>query len=149
MNLPESKKELFTKEELRQYWQTLRDRKYIGYIWMSDAPLKNKLNDEELPSWDDIHENNNFIWEANLYEKDKLSLSIKQVNNQWLVSEINWEITLEENQGELIENVYLSTGLKGEKNILVKEAWLIEKDEYCCNMEVLKPAWKAFCGFQK
>ena len=150
-------------KEIKEFWQTLtgqasntkytslQNKHWVGYIWMSDAPLKHiLLAPSPLPLWENMHEEQNFVWEANLYCKDEWSLSIKQTNDQWIVSLVSWKesIAKQENSIEFLDHKYVGSGPLLSQKLLFQEAWIARKDEFCENKEVLQPAWIAFTGFE-
>lgn len=142
------------KESLKAFWQSLSQGRFTGYIIMSDRPMEYAFTTpSELPSWEKLHRPYNFIWEANLYEENKRSISIQQFHETWQIVEIAWNGSPEKAKGEFIRHKYLmhipSEGKQIEKTCIMQEAWHPVPDEFCENMEVLKPAWCAFVGFEK
>ena len=138
--------------QLEEYWQKLVDENFVadGYVWMSDrAAPHTLLEKQKLPSWKEMHAHaeKSFIYEAKLYAKDKQSISIKQINDGWLVDIVYW--TGENLETCLcLENEYLAS-FNQKLKIVVREAWMEKKDELCENMEVLQPTWTAFYGFKE
>lgn len=153
----------FNQKEIKEFWQTItgqsnhpkyasiQNKHWIGYIWMSDAPLNHIfLEPSSLPVWENMNNEQNFLWEANLYCKDEWSLSIKQTNEQWIVSLISWKESKEKQEEEIefLDHKYVGSGPLLSQKLLFKEAWIAREDEFCENKEVLQPAWIAFTGFE-
>ncbi len=128
----------------------IKNRKYSGYIWMSDAKEPNVLNQEKF-DFASIGINP-FIIEALLYcEEEKVSLTIRHTG-KYHINEIDLNSLPE---GAELENVeYLPHRLTDkEKGIDVdkvqfKQLWIPEKDENCENLPVLKMKALVFTGFK-
>ncbi len=143
-----------TRQELKEFWNSLAQKQFVGYIVVSDRPLQHILvQPDALPSWEAIHGAGQFepgfIVEAALYEKDAHSIMIRQADNVWAISEVKWNGSPFQMQQDFICHEYLLSGKGSEKKAFFQEAWLPEKDPLCQNFEVLKPAWIAFVGFEK
>ena len=154
--MPKHKVEHKTKESLKSYWQSLSKSQFTGYIMMSDSPMEYAFaSPSELPSWETLHAQNNFnfIWEANLYEENKRSISIQQCNDKWQIGEVLWNETSDSQEIKFMKQECIIRFPQGERQIektcIMQEAWIAVQDEFCENMEVLKPAWTAFMGFKK
>lgn len=148
MVIPEPKIEYLNRDQLKNFWKQHLGKEFVGYVWMSDRPLAHAfIEPSPLPGWDKIHESGNFIWEANLYQRDTLSISIRQVDYRWLVSQIRWNGPPDKAAGRYRRHHYLSSGLGHEVKLLIQEAWRPESEELCQNFEVLVPTWTAFVGF--
>jgi CRISPR type III-associated protein (TIGR04423 family) len=151
MTIPQHKTNYFSKTELKDYWITLSSTEFVGYVWMSNIPLQPQqlwTSPKPLISWEAIHNDNNFIWEANLYQKDKRSIFIQQINDTWKVCEVFWEGAPSSASGDFLnpDPKYLMSDQS--KKLLFREAWLPQEDPLCCQMEILQPAWLAFIGFE-
>jgi CRISPR type III-associated protein (TIGR04423 family) len=115
---------------------TIPQGNYQGYYWMSNSS-KPVIQDEgdidksifkELP----------FVVEANYYSSEAdISIQIKSVDGQYLVSEINVK------DCEAIEYIGHDIG----SNYLVVEAWGEKEDDLLEGMIAKVPVWEAFKGF--
>jgi CRISPR type III-associated protein (TIGR04423 family) len=115
---------------------TIPQGNYQGYYWMSNSS-KPVIQDEgdidksifkELP----------FVVEANYYSSEAdISIQIKSVDGQYLVSEINVK------DCEVIEYIGHDIG----SNYLVVEAWGEKEDDLLEGMIAKVPVWEAFKGF--
>lgn len=147
---PKHQAQQCTQVELQKYWEQWAKGQFVGYIWMSNAPLHYVMTSPAaLPAWTALHQNQGFIWEANLYQQDKLSITIRQVNDGWLVSQVTWQSAPAKAAGEFLEHRYLGRGMSNDQMLTVREAWQPEPDPLCEGMAVLTPAWTAFVGFSK
>lgn len=124
-----------TIEELKAYYDGLED-KFEGYIQMSNKELETF---QTKPSWDSIHEKNNFIYEACLYDGDR-SIMIRQVNDKFII--IDKKISELTNKSE---EVFFA---KDGKKIKMIQEWEAKEDKYCENFPVLTPTLQLFAGFQ-
>ena len=127
--------------------KNIPEKEFTGYYWMSDENKPHLLFKEKFNP--DLKGNNPFIIEGNLFAYDgTVSISIEHIDGQYLIGRINWEdidvgIVLE-------EETYLSSHKTEDfKKVKFKRAWIAEADPECEGMEVLKPAWRAFTGFEK
>lgn len=118
--------------------------KYTGYIWKSDSKEPELFFDKEfeLNLDDDV---NPFVIEAWLTDGNK-SINIKFFDGQHHIYTFNL-ISLQ-NQFKSEDAIYLPS-FKGVKNMQFKQFWKPEVDEFCENMEVLKPSEFVFVGFNK
>lgn len=124
-----------TIEALKSFYDGL-DRRFEGYIQMSNKKLEIFA---EKPSWDQIHETNNFIFEACLFDGDR-SIMIRQVNDRFLV--IDRKISDFHNKSE--EMFFAKEG----KKVKMIQVWEAKKDKNCLDMEVLQPTLQLFAGFE-
>lgn len=136
-----------TLEELKEFYKSLID-KFEGYIQMSDEKLdKIYTSKETLPSWEDLHKNNNFILEACLFDGDR-SITIRQVNDKFVIIDKK----LSEYKKENItteEFIAKSNEEKVELKAKISQIWEEKEDENCENIQVLKPTLLLFSGFIK
>ena len=73
-----------TKEQLKEFYESLSGL-FEGYIQMSDKKLDNIFSSKQLlPAWKDLHNENNFILEACLFDGDR-SITIRQLNDKFVV----------------------------------------------------------------
>ena len=116
---------------------------YQGYVQFSHRPIdkeKDIFNGKAIK----IEDENGFIYEAYFYN-NKESISIKQINDSWLVSTTILPTDL--TQDDIKE--YL-TDIK-DFNYIVKMAqiWEAENDLLCENMKVRKLKKVVFAGFKE
>lgn len=134
--------------ELEKIWNELiaKANDWQGYVCLSGSPDIEEIAGQ-LPQFSEYNKNANFIFEANLYSKEKdFSVSIRQLDDKWLVVEI--DKPLEKNNADkesFIEHKMISR-IDGKKMKFI-ESWQAEKDELCEGLDVLKPSWIAFVGF--
>jgi CRISPR type III-associated protein (TIGR04423 family) len=88
-----------------------------------------------------IEPTNGFIYEAHFWnEAEKKSISIKQINSDWLVDEVE-NVPLTDTQ-----TYYAINNLK----VRMAQIWDdTEKDELCADMPVLKLKKVVFAGFKR
>jgi len=123
-----------TIEELKTFYDGLGDA-FEGYIQMSNRPLETFST---KPSWESIHEKNNFIYEACMFDGER-SIMIRQTNDKFSV--IDKKISEFQNTSE---EIYFAK----DKKVKIIQVWEAKKDKYCENFEVLKPTFQLFAGFQ-
>ncbi len=134
-----------TLEELKEFYKSLID-KFEGYIQMSDKKLdKIYTSKETLPSWEDLHKNKNFIFEACFFDGDR-SITIRQINNAFVV--IDGKLSNYENK---TEEIFIAKSLENNVKCKAKitQIWEEKEDENCENLQVLKPTLLLFSGFTK
>lgn len=137
-----------SQQEFKQQWQQWTGNEFTGYIMMSDRSLEFIWTQAcALPTWEDIHREHNFIWEANLYQPGKTSIAIRQINDGWQVTIIDWT-QVDKQDIEWIHHDYLVPSQSGYQTMTIAEAWLAQQDDLCADMQTLKPAWTAFIGFK-
>lgn len=124
----------------------IQNLQYSGYIWMSDK-TKPELFDNDIYDFSTI-KINPFIIEANLFAvKEKISVSIKHLDGNYFILEIDLSNT---EGSQLTEYKYLANNaLQNIKKLIYKQYWIEENDSLCEGLPVLKPAWRAFVGFEK
>jgi CRISPR type III-associated protein (TIGR04423 family) len=135
-----------TLEELKEFYKSLID-KFEGYIQMSDEKLdKIYTSKETLPSWEDLHKNNNFILEACLCDADR-SITIRQVNDKFAVIDKKLSDFKEEQK---TTQIFLAKSNEENVNLKAKitQIWEEKEDENCENIKVLKPTLQLFSGFE-
>ncbi len=107
---------------------------YQGYIQMSDNAIKDIWH-----NFSDINftPKSGFVYEAHFFN-GKDSIAIRQINNEWIVDEV---------ENVPMDNVQV---FEGKHNIKVKMAqvWEETKDELCENMPVQKLKKVVFAGFE-
>lgn len=113
-----------------------------GYIQLSGEPLKIYELNSTLPSWYDLHKNNNFILEAHFFKEDeKKSISIRQVNNTYKLFD---RVLSDEELNNAIK--YKA---KTNKEVKIIQLWEEKEDQNCEDLKVLKPTIQLFAGFEK
>jgi len=122
----------------------IKNRKYSGYIWMSDAKEPKVLNNEEF-DFSKISINP-FIIEALLYcEEENVSLTIKHTGS-YHINEIVLNTLTESAVLEDVE--YLPHRLEGVDKVQFKQLWIPEEDANCEGWPVLKMKALVFTGFK-
>ncbi|WP_066350192.1 TIGR04423 family type III CRISPR-associated protein [Aliarcobacter skirrowii] len=134
-----------TIDELKEFYENLKD-KFEGYIQMSDEKLNEIFSSKQvIPTWEDLHKNNNFILEACLFDGDR-SITIRQINDKFLV--LDEKVS---NFSNTSEEFFVAKSI--EKNINLKakitQIWEEKEDKNCLDIKVLKPTLQFFSGFSK
>jgi len=128
----------------------IKNRKYSGYIWMSDKKEPEVLNDESF-DFSKVGVNP-FMIEALLYCKDEnISLTIRHTG-KYHINEI--DLNSLPVGAELVDIEYLPHRLKDEKKaidvkkVCFKQLWTPENDANCEGWPVLKMKALVFTGFK-
>ncbi|PWE19398.1 TIGR04423 family type III CRISPR-associated protein [Aliarcobacter skirrowii] len=131
-----------TYEEIKNFYINL-EGKFEGYFQMSDEKL-NKVYQEKqsLPSWEDLHEDKNFILEACLFDGNR-SITIRNIGNSFVLIDKNISDFKEEN---ITKQSFITNGYK---EVIISQIWEEKEDENCLNIKVLKPTIQLFSGFEK
>ena len=117
--------------------------KYQGYLWYSDKSTPQPINNEEF-ELEIADDENPFIIEGQLYDENrKKSISIKYVDGKYLFKEYDM---VKQNGVEMTEQVFYSHRMDG-RQLKFNQYWRPEKDDQCCDMNVLQPAELVFVGF--
>lgn len=117
---------------------------FEGYIWMSDETKARKIQGEFISSNYSI---NPFIVEGHLYSKSRnISISIRHTDKGYHIGEIDLNNL---SNIQTSEECIVAHRIDGETALKFKQAWKAQEDPNCEKMEVLKPIWKAFVGFNK
>jgi len=128
-----------TRTEIINY---INDLKYYeGYVQFSHRPI-DKTKDIFVDTDPKVEDESGFIYEAHFYNAKK-SISIKQINDSWLVDETDIS--------KIADNdikIYL-TDIKEFYKIKMAQIWKEESDEFCENMKVKKLKKVVFIGFEK
>ncbi|MEA3228736.1 MAG: TIGR04423 family type III CRISPR-associated protein [Campylobacterota bacterium] len=127
-------------KEIIQYINELKD--YEGYVQFSHRPIDREK--DIFPRSEDIDANDvrdGFIYEAHFYNS-KDSITIKQVNNSWLVDKIE-NTPLDDTQ------IYLSDIKEFNYKIKMAQIWKAKEDDLCAGMKVKKLKKVVFVGFVK
>ena len=121
------------RQEILEYINSLEG--YEGYVQFSDRPIENIWTQKSNISTD---AKDGFVYEAHFYNGSD-SISIKQVNDVWLVDETK-DTPLTDTQDFV-----------GINNLKVKMAqiWEAKVDPLCEGMKVKKLKKVVFVGFEK
>jgi CRISPR type III-associated protein (TIGR04423 family) len=134
-----------TFNELKSFYENLNGE-FEGYIQMSDGKLDKIFSSKQtLPSWEDLHKNKNFIFEACFFDGDR-SLTIRQMNNAFVV--IDEKLSNYENK---TEEIFIAKSLENNMKLKAKitQIWEEKEDKNCENLQVLKATLLLFSGFTK
>lgn len=131
-----------TYEEIKNFYINL-EGKFEGYFQMSDEKL-NKVYQEKqtLPSWEDLHEDKNFILEACLFDGNR-SITIRNIGNSFVLIDKNISDFKEEN---ITKQSFITNGYK---EVIISQIWEEKEDENCLNIKVLKPTIQLFQDLKK
>ena len=122
----------------------IKNRKYSGYIWMSDKKNPVVLNNEEFDF--SVIGINPFIMEALLYcEEENISLTIRHTG-KYHINEI--DLNNLPKGAELEDVEYLPHRLNGVDKVCFKQLWVPEEDKNCKGLPVLKMKALVFTGFK-
>lgn len=114
---------------------------YQGYIQYSHRPI-DKNKDIFVDQDPKVEDEDGFIYEAHFCNGNK-SISVKQVNDKWLVSETDIsQVSKNDIQ------TYKSDIQEWNYNIKMAQIWKEEADELCEGMEVKKLKKVVFIGFE-
>ncbi len=134
-----------TQEKLKGFYESLSSL-FEGYIQMSDEKLDKIFSSKQtLPSWENLHENKNFILEACLFDGDR-SITIRQINDKFAIIDKKLSDFSDENKKEEIF-IAKSTEKNVELRAKITQIWEEKEDENCENIKVLKPTLLLFSGF--
>jgi len=122
-----------TKQEIIEYINSLKG--YCGYVQFSNRPIE-----DIYKTYSDINveEKGGFVYEAHFFNGTD-SISIKQINDKWLVSETK-NIPLTDTQTYIAKN---------NLNVTMAQIWEEKEDELCEGMKVKKLKKVVFAGFEK
>ena len=121
------------RQEILKYINSLKG--YEGYVQFSDRPIEDIWTQKSDIS---VDAKDGFVYEAHFYNGSD-SISIKQVNDVWLVDETK-DTPLTDTQAFV-----------GINNLKVKMAqiWEAKEDPLCEDMQVKKLKKVVFVGFEK
>ncbi|MDR1371261.1 MAG: TIGR04423 family type III CRISPR-associated protein [Dysgonamonadaceae bacterium] len=126
------------------------DKKYIGYIWMSDSDCPLEFHNPTVLNRElSIDENDNpFIIEGQLYCKEEggfeKSYSIKYTDGAYIVTEYDLN---EFHRDKASIKFFIPNRIKASK-LKFEQYWKSEPDELCEGMEVFNPGPLVFVGFE-
>ncbi len=138
-----------TRLELEAKWNELaaKANDWQGYICLSGSADITEITGG-LPLFSGLEQKGNFIFEANLYSKEKdFSVSIRQLDDKWLVKEKDKPLEKFNAGKEAFIEQKLISRMDGKKMKFI-ELWQAEKDELCAGLDILKPKWIAFVGLE-
>ena len=120
---------------------------YKGYFWLSDKDLPTILDNSSYSFKE--HENSNpFIHEAYFTDKE-FSYSIKHFDSVGHIVTKYKLLDFEKfEEAKYLADPALKKGDDRITKLIFKTEWIEEKDEFCNDMEVLKPNRVAFMGFE-
>ena len=142
------KSELLNKEELKKFYNNLREDVLVGYIQLSDSRItedKLYLTPKILPEWNNNTYKSNFIYEAAFFdEKSNISILIRQIDDKWLVNTVDFN--KKDNKTEITEEFFIAK-TENTPRVKMKNIWQEQEDELCNKFHVLKHVYSAFAGF--
>lgn len=117
--------------------------KYQGYIWISDQP-KPEVLDNSLINPEFLNVSNPFIIEAQLYDKDNgWSYSVSYVDGKQIACK--YKVIPEDSLANEIK--YVAHRIKDYNRLKFVQVWKEEKDDLCLGMKTKVPAQRMFIGF--
>jgi len=125
---------------------TIKKAKYQGWLWYSDQPKPEVIDDEFELTLDETK--NPFIIEGQLWDGSR-SVSIRFVDGKYLFNEFTVEGNDNGNERYDAAMEYIPHCLDGVNAVFMRQRWVKEKDELCEGMDVWKPAGNIFVGFKK
>jgi len=129
-----------TMEEVIEFINSLDG--YSGYVQFSHRPI-DKIKDIFIDKNPKINNENGFIYEAH-FCNGKESISIKQINNEFLLSRSDISNIKEDDI-----QIYISDIAGFDYKIKMAQIWKSELDELCDSMKVMKLQKVVFAGFEK
>ena len=127
------------KNEVKEFINRLKD--YDGYVQFSHRPI-DKNKDIFLEKDPKVEDEKGFIYEAHFCNGSK-SISIKQINGNWLVSETD---ILDIDKKDI--QTYKSDIQDWNHNIKMAQVWEEVEDDLCEGMKVKKLKKVVFVGFE-
>jgi CRISPR type III-associated protein (TIGR04423 family) len=125
--------------------KSILSNKFEGYYWLSNADAPEDFSDpEQLLSA--LQQSVPFVIEAKLFsEKDQQSISIKNVDGEAIVTQID----LKQIKGDAYHVQDLAfKSIKGFRDIKVRQVWRSAPDELVEGMDVMRPLITVFAGFK-
>jgi len=116
-------------------------RDYEGYVQFSHRAIDKERDIFYDGKRVEVLDENGFIYEAHFYN-EKESISIKQINDSWLVSTTDISNVDENDTEKFISDV---TGWN--YKIKMAQIWEKEADEFCEGIEMKKLKKVVFAGF--
>ena len=121
------------RQEILEYINSLKD--YEGYVQFSDRPIEDIWTQKSDIS---VDAKDGFVYEAHFYNGSD-SISIKQVNDVWLVDETK-DTPLTDTQDFIGIN---------KLKVKMAQIWEAKEDPLCEGMKVNKLTKVVFAGFEK
>ena len=121
-----------------------KDKRYQGYIWMSNKKKPKVYNNEPLDFVID-DKSNPFIIEGMLFDKDsKRSYSIRNIDGHHIVN------MYELKEEELAHNdtKFVAKRIEGHKTLYFRQRWREQEDDLCEGMKTKVPEEIIFIGFE-
>jgi len=132
---------LQTNEDVLRYInEELKD--FEGYVQLSHRPIdkdKDIFYDGKTPQ---VKNEEGFIYEAH-FANNKQSISIRQINDAWVVSVVDIATVPEDDIKSYASDV------EGLYRIKMAQIWVEEADELCEGMHVKSLKKVVFAGFEK
>lgn len=117
-------------------------RDYEGYVQFSHRPIDKEKDVFHNGKKVEISDEGGFVYEAH-FCNDTQSVTIKQINDDWLVSTTS--LSEVKNEKKDIQTYHAIHGLK----VKMAQIWESENDPFCEDMKVLKLKKVVFAGFAK
>jgi CRISPR type III-associated protein (TIGR04423 family) len=142
--------QIYSQKILQEKWQEWQSKlTKSGYIQMSDRPLEPKhywINEQTLPSWEEIHRSN-FIREAAfcLNDEEQTSITIRQYDAGWMIQ----EHSLKKVQQAERTIKYQYIALSGKHQVQCQEIWEKKKDDLCEGFETWQAGYIVFTGIKE
>jgi CRISPR type III-associated protein (TIGR04423 family) len=131
----------YSYKELINFLNSL-DNNFEGYIQFSHRPI-NKEKDIFINKEIKIENEEGFIYEAH-FCNGKKSISIKQINDKWIISEFDIS-NIDNNDIDEYETNIKNFNYK----VKMAQIWQKEKDPLCENLEINRLKTIVFAGFEK
>ncbi len=125
--------------ELKDFYEKL-DGEFEGYIQHSSKDLE--IFRENLPKWEEIYQDTNFIHESAI-SNGKRSILIRKINNEYLLIDEDLEKIPTELKSE--EIFYA----KNNKKVSLVQVFEEKEDENCLGIDVIVPKYTVFKEFYK
>ena len=130
---------LDTKQQVIEYINDLQN--YQGYVQFSHRPIE-KTKDIFLDNNPQVENEDGFVYEAH-FCNDKQSISIRQINDSWLVSKTDISNISNSDIQEFITDIE-----KFNYKVKMAQIWEEDDDPLCENMKVKKLKKVVFAGFK-
>jgi CRISPR type III-associated protein (TIGR04423 family) len=127
------------KSEVIEYINSLDG--YEGYVQFSHRAIE-KEKDIFLNKNPKVSDEEGFVYEAHFY-KDNNSISIKQINNSWVVSKTD---ILNVDQADMQK--FITDIAEFNYEVKMAQIWEDKEDEYCEHMMVKRLKKVVFAGFE-
>lgn len=119
---------------------------YQGYVWYSDTRRPEVLIGAQ-PTWSRDQDGQAFVVEALLYDAEA-----KKSYHVWHDGELHvlaFDLGAVDESVETVERSFFPSWADAQVSKLkFRQLWLSEKDPLCADMEVLRPKYWVFVGFE-